>query len=284
MKKRNYFLAIGAGIAILILFFAIFFSIYKEKEINDEGFGSDYIEENVTANSYKLANDCPESSMVGISISGDEIVNLYMKIARLEAELAACEETKGVKPKSPAPRTQKQKSATTTETRKAVETNTAVASKTSSSRVSSPNIVTSQYQGVISGDFGMTFDGDGKLFYYVKNEETGPLNQIRDRNNTETHLNGKFGVLGVQVGDYLIYKTKSTVTVDMLNRSYNPDDNDDPGKFAIYIGDHNQYNYDMWLPHEFVKMNESLAQFPGIEANEQGGFNYRVKINFTSKN
>lgn len=285
MKNKNFFLII-AGIIIFVIAALLLWNSLKEKpeyvepksdieQMVSDDQGSDAV---INESNEKY----PEETKVSITVTGDEVVNLYAEIARLEAELAACME--GKEPKSSVattPARTTRKSITKRQAPSKSETSTSTTSAGESSRISNPNIAISQYEGVIAGDFGATFDGDGKLFYYVKNLQSPDPNaasliNIKNRNTTETHLNGKFGVLGTQVGDYLIFKTGTVVTVDRLEG--------EPLKFAIYIGDYLYgTKYDMWLPHEFVKLNESLATSPGIQANDEGGFAYVTKINYKAR-
>lgn len=224
-------------------------------------------------------DECPDRAKLTFSITGEEVINLYAEISRLEAELQACRDTKGLQPDKP-------KSQSRPKPEKATRANTSTTtasttSTTSKGSINTPNIAINSFEGVISGDFGVTFDNESKLFYYVKNiikgasEKDASLDNIKNRDSNETHLNGEFGVLGIQVGEYLIFPTSTVVTTAMIN--------DGLYKFAIYIGDHSTYKYDMWLPHEFVKLNKSLANSNGITANESGGFQYEASINYKAK-
>jgi len=222
-------------------------------------------------------DECPDRAKLTFSITGEEVINLYAEISRLEAELQACRNTKGLQPDKP-------KSQSRPKPEKATRANTSTTSTTSTTSkgsINTPNIAINSFEGVISGDFGVTFDSESKLFYYVKNiikgasEKDASLDNIKNRDSNETHLNGEFGVLGIQVGEYLIFPTSTVVTTAMIN--------DGLYKFAIYIGDHSTYKYDMWLPHEFVKLNKSLANSNGITANESGGFQYEASINYKAK-
>lgn len=280
MKNKNFFLII-AGIVILVIVALFFWNSSKETPEYVEPNGIEQMVSDDQGSDAVIINgpneECPEETKVSITVTGEEIVNLYAEIARLEAELAACME--GKEPKSSAAttptRTTKKSVTKRQQAPSKSETSSSTTSAGESSRVSSPNIAISKYEGVISGDFGRSFDEEGKIFYYVKNANTeAKLSNIQGRNTTETHLNGEFGVLGVQIDDYLIYKTNNIQTVDKL---------DETVQFAIYIGNHIQYNYTMWLPHEFVKLNKSLATSPGIISNDEGGFAYVTQTNYKAR-
>lgn len=215
--------------------------------------------------------------IIGIHISGEEIIYLHETVARLEAELAACtgkepkeEEVKKTTSSTAGRQSAVKKQTTVTPPKKEEKTVTTTTSP-SSSQITDNQIAISQYAGEIVGDFGVTFDGESKLFFYVKESL---LNSVDNRNTADSYLNGKTGAKGQIVGDYVLYKTNQTVLSNMLNNTW---------KYAIYVGDHTQYGYDMWLPHELVKLNSSLAENQNIEANSMGGYHFLSKINYKSK-
>jgi hypothetical protein len=270
-KNIKYFL-IGVAILIGLVITANYFGFFNEKPILPQSEPSR--SEETGNNSNLLSGDCDTEKVIGIKISGEEVVDLYKTIARLEAQLAACEgglQKDEAKPAATATagRSAAPKPAPTPAPKPAPTPAPTPAPE--SSHTANPQIAVNQYVGEIIGDFGVTFDGDSKLFFYVKESL---LKSVANRSLTDSYLNGKTGAKGQIIGDYVLYKTDQTVLSNMLNNEW---------KYAIYIGDHAQYSYDMWLPHELVKLNSSLSENQNIKPNSMGGYEFLSKINYKSK-
>ena len=132
-------------------------------------------------------------------------------------------------------------------------------------------IATNQYVGDVIGDGGCSFDENSKLFFYVK---TSLLNSIKDRGQNWSSLNSESGPKGEEVGEYTYYRTPILILNDMLDKDWT---------WSAYVGRHTQYNYDMWLWHELVKLNANLKNDPQIQDNGQSGYHFISKINYHSK-
>lgn len=277
--KKNWIWAVIALIAMTL--FAIWLLERQQNDVRPQA-------EPSKAEAEILLNNCETEKIVGLSISGEEMIRLYEVVARLEAELNACRQKEVYQKKTdllPADETTtitsgRSAAVSTTSTRTAPSEPTTITPKreevistpaTRESSLSAPEVVTSQYVGEIAGDFGVTFDDKAKLFFYLK---ASLLDRISNRNTSDSRLNSPSGPKGQLVGEYFIYKTDQTVTNEMLNE----------WKWAIYIGNHTQYGYDMWVPHELVKLNASLANNNvDVEANSIGGYHFNSKVNYKRK-
>jgi hypothetical protein len=279
MKKYNNWIWM-----IIILIALVLFGIWIfENKEGPEPKAEPVIQMELPADSHEqtevFLENCETEKIVGLHISGEEVIRLYETIARLEAQLAACEEGKSeavvtkVEQKQSSGRSAAKVSVQKKSTAPAqkAERSRSITEPESSSHSSNPQIAVNQYVGEIIGDFGVTFDGNSKLFFYVKKSL---LDQIGERNISDSYLNSKSGAKGQVVGTYVLYKTDQTVLNNMLDNTW---------QWAAYIGDHNQYNYDMWLPHELVKLNASLAGNGDIKANSMGGYHFLSKMNYKSK-
>jgi hypothetical protein len=129
-----------------------------------------------------------------------------------------------------------------------------------------PELATSKYKGVISGDWGMTINQDSRLVYYHSNKLTG----IPSRNPSMLRLNSATGVEGVLSGEYIIYTTNEIVTLSNIKLVR---------VWAIYLGEHELYSYPMYLPHEWQKLDGNIVNNSTVFANDDGGFNFRTSLN-----
>lgn len=274
MKSKGNWIVLITAVILIFLFGAWFFEDRNDVEPTAEPRIELADDNNDNEVSTVFAEECDTDKIVGLSISGEELIRLYETIARLEAELAACEgnETKVTEVTKPiAGRSAAKVSKKTAAPAQKTERTSSVTAAPESSYSSNPQIAVNQYVGEIIGDFGVTFDGESKLFFYIKKQL---LDEVSDRNISDSYLNGKTGVKGQVIGEYVIYKTDQTVLNNMLDNTW---------QYAIYIGDHTQYGYDMWLPHELVKLNASLSKNGGIKANDMSGFHFLSKINHKSR-
>lgn len=266
--RRNYYFLL-AGIIILAIMFFLFLNPRKR------------MIEYVAPNNIELQITESNDSKLSFNISGDEVINLYAQVARLQAELNACR-GKDVVVATTATTVRNTTKRPTSNVTRAHSTEVAASNNESivtnvphaeSSRITSSNITISQYSGVVVGDHGVTFDENNRMFYYVRKSL---YDKISNHTQVTPSLNGKDGAKAEIFGDYLFFKTDDIVTVSMLETSW---------KYAFYIGDFlgPGDNYDMWLPHELVKLNEGLKNNRGIYPNKSGGYFYESKINFESK-
>jgi hypothetical protein len=283
MKTKNW---IFGTIAVLVILLIAYYAVTQKQELTPVSEPTVVLQQSQSqSQGYDQSNESSQSSLetqtlVGLVINGEEYMQLRETVARLQAQLEACEGTSEVK-KEQKTKAQSQgreskiiKNETQTKPKPDVNSSTTTSTGSNvSSQSTDPQIAVTKYSGRIIGDFGVTFDSDSKLFYYVKKSLLDDVGET-NRTITGSHLNGKTGAQGQVVGDYILYKTSRTVLVNMLNNTW---------KWAIYIGDHTQYGYDMWMPHELVKLTPELASRPDIEANGEGGFSFLLKMNYTSK-
>lgn len=196
-----------------------------------------------------VTDECDEEyssgSVVGLAITGEDLIALYQENARLRAELDAC---LGIGP---------QKTKTTTDnrttTRRSKATKEPVASserksstvtegsRATSSNVTGANLAITRYKGVISGDVCITFDENSYLIYCISKSI---LDNIPGLSFANPNVNNEFRDVYESNGYYI---ATSNIIVDvnmLLNKiSYN---------FAWYAGGHDN-GYEIWLPHELYK-------------------------------
>ncbi len=134
----------------------------------------------------------------------------------------------------------------------------------------SQNLASSQYKGVISGDWGMTIDEQSRLVYYCKNN----LHQRDNLDRNTVHLNGEDGTPGEVVGDYYIFKTN--IVVDLTNINI-------VRTWAVFIGYNTQDGWDKWIPYEWVtRVDPSLGNNPKIIA-ANNGYHFRTELSLQKK-
>lgn len=259
-------------LAIIIFLFLAFWWAYNRNKATDK---NDTKVADTTAVTDSAANNAatyPSGSVVGISITGAELIALYQENAKLKAELEACQGNKPVakqkagkipddsdkgkqktdKPEQPKPDNNQKREL--------------------HSRQTNPKLATLEYEGDIIGDAGVTFNKDGYLCFYIKESLE---KSIGNRTQTTSNLNGPSGAEGKAVGGYIVYTTSIVVMTDMLDNEW---------KWTAFLGYHTQYNFDMWLFHELIKLdNNNLKNNPEIQPNDSGGYHFVGKINYHSK-
>ncbi|PKM88975.1 hypothetical protein CVU83_00845 [Candidatus Falkowbacteria bacterium HGW-Falkowbacteria-2] len=257
------------GIALLVILLFIFWNPLK-KWIK----GEKSVTETETTTTTTV--ECDETSRVTIFMTGEEIRALIEDNSRLEAErdqlrerLDDCLGNK--KPKSTTTTKKKTTTKTTAPQKSTSERTQTQTPKATHSRETSPNLATNQYEGQILGDYGSTFDENSYLLFYIK---ASLLKDVKNRSTSEVRLNSKTGPVGVQHGEYIIFTTRIIILTDMI---------DNPWNFALYIGDHVQYGFDMWAPHELVKLNTELESDPQIAPNDAGGYHFVTYVNYRMK-
>ncbi|MDP3837070.1 MAG: hypothetical protein Q8Q67_03135 [bacterium] len=184
----------------------------------------------------------PTGSVVGLAITGEELIALLQDNARLRAELDAC---LGIGPKKAATTTRTttrstKKSAPTssskTETRESVPAHSAT-----SSNVTGANLAISRYKGVMSGDVCVTFDDNSMLIYCINKKI---LDGIPGLSSPNPNVNNEFRNV-YEYNGYYIATSNIIVDVNMLL-------NQMTFSFAWYAGGHDN-GYGIWLPHELYK-------------------------------
>lgn len=267
---------LGVILAILIFLFFAFWWAYDRNKATDN---ADTKVADTTVND-KTAN-CPTESVVGIAITGAGLIELYQENARLKAENASLkaqlEDCLGGK--KPVANVAKQKTGKKNDNTgnqnskdKQGTDESSGSNKDKSSRHVNPNLVINEYEGDIVGDAGVSFNRDGYLCFYIKKSLE---KSIENRTQSTSNLNGPSGAQGELVGEYIIYTTSILVMRDMLDNEW---------KWTAFLGYHTQYNFDMWLFHELIKLdNNDLKSNSQIQPNDSGGYHFVGKINYHTK-
>lgn len=270
---------LGVILAILIFLFFAFWWAYDRNKATDNA------DTKVADTTVNDTGNCPTKSVVGIAITGAELVALYQENAQLKAENASLKAQLedclgGKKPAATTTRTNTRSSTTKKSTTPDADQSTSRNSntgKSSASRSDNPEIAVNQYESDRIGDVGNDFDHDGYLVYYFKADL---LKGIKDRDDSEVMLEvGGESIVGILRGNYYEFKTSTLILVNMLDNEW---------RWAVYLGKHKQYNYKMYLPHEAVKLNSALENHPNIRRNGvfwEGveGWEFVTRINYHTK-
>lgn len=272
---------IGVVLAIIFLLFAFWWAYNRNKATNTNTDTNTGIADTTVNN--KTAN-CPTESVVGIAITGAELVALYQENAQIKAENAGLkaqlEDCMGSKKPAATTRTTRSSANTKKSAAPADDQSTSRksdAGRSSASRSDNPEIAVNQYESDRIGDVGNDFDQDGYLVYYFKADL---LKGIKDRDDSGVMVDvGGESITGVLRGNYYEFKTSKLILVNMLDNEW---------RWAVYLGKHKQYNYQMYLPHEAVKLNSALENHPNIRRNGvfwEGveGWEFVTRINYHTK-
>ena len=92
-----------------------------------------------------------------------------------------------------------------------------------------------------TGDNGIFYD-NGNMVYYIALSELEP---IKARDRVECHLNSTNGVLGEVEGNYMVFRTPYKYSSPSVI------------EWAVFLGYNTQYGFDMWYPHEAVKVGNT---------------------------
>ncbi len=273
---------IGVVLAIIIfLLFAFWWAYNRNKATNTN---TDTRIADTTVNN-KTAN-CPTESVVGIAITGAELVALYQENAQIKAENAGLkaqlEDCMGSK--KPATTNTRKNTRGSGNTKKSTapaedksESRKSDAGKSSASYSDNPQIAVNQYESDRIGDVGNDFDANGYLCYYFKADL---LKGIKDRDTREVmiEVDGQT-ITGSLKGNYYEFQTSTPVLVNMLDNEW---------RWAVYLGQHTRYHFGMYLPHEAVKLNSALENHPNIRRNgvfNEGveGWEFVTRINYRTR-
>lgn len=300
MKKGNYWVLTIISIIVIILF-AIWFFGNRKSNIEPTAEPSlELVADNneASTSSTVLNEDCDTYKIVGLSISGEELIRLYETIARLEAELAACEDDRdqGEKVKKPTePRQSGGRTAKTTEKpvkEKSSDTGNQQSETASSSSITGEELAISKYKGKKDSDICITFDENSFLIYCMKKTviDGGDGNsKIDGLISKSLNVNNQYREI-YEEDEYYVARSNVKVDINMLlnKASFN---------FAWHVGTHAN-GYSIWLPHEAYKeminpyypdnfnspeLVKKLAPY-NIRPNQNKGYEYYgLTINYKSK-
>jgi len=152
----------------------------------------------------------------------------------------------------------------------------------SPSRTENNGLCGDQYMGVYEGGHGVTINDESKLVYFISNEELGagegkmtlssPLLNGQDPNREFYWDNQK---------KLWIYESDVIITINRLLSAQ-------PIIWCVYIGEHQQWGYPMFLPHEIVKTSSAsaktaLANGQVLQHQNDVGCDYASKIQFQKR-
>lgn len=273
-QRKKMLRTLGVILAILIFLFFAFWWAYNRNKATDKNADTKVADTTIVSDK----TNCPTESVVGIAITGAGLIELYQENARLKAENASLKAQLedclgGKKPAA------KQKTGKKTDNNgnpnskdKQGTDESSGGNKDKSSRHVNPNLVINEYEGDIVGDAGVSFNKDGYLCFYIKKSLE---KSIENRTQSTSNLNGPSGAQGELVGEYIIYTTSILVMRDMLDNEW---------KWTAFLGYHTQYNFDMWLFHELIKLDDNdLKSNSQIQPNDSGGYHFVGKINYHTK-
>ncbi len=282
-KAKKNLRTIGVVLAIIIFLLFAFWWAYNRNKATNTNTDTNTRIADTTVNE-KTAN-CPTESVVGIAITGAELVALYQENAQIKAENAGLKAQledclNGKKPATTTTRTNTRSSTTKKSTAPAEdksESRSSDAGKSSASYSDNPEIAVNQYESERIGDVGNDFDANGHLCYYFKADL---LKGIKDRDTREVmiEVDGQT-ITGSLKGNYYEFQTSTPVLVNMLDNEW---------RWAVYLGQHTRYHFGMYLPHEAVKLNSALENHPNIRRNgvfNEGveGWEFVTRINYRTR-
>lgn len=283
---------LGVVLAIALLVF-FFFSlkgcdnIKKSKTVTTKSDSATIAQNNMKSD----LNDCYEySKIMGDSLrwTRDELCTAYANIQILQdsieqLNLLLDDCLKGKKKPST-------KKATVRSTPK--QTYTPVAQKqekvrayvpaTSPGQTENTGLSGDKYIGVFNGSHGVTINEESMLVYFISNEELnageGKLcisaPQLNGQNSNQEFYWDASKKLW-------IYESHTIITIARLLNSQ-------PIIWSVYIGNHSQWSYAMFVPHEIVKTGSSSARSAMsngeiVQHQNDEGVDYHSKIQYRKK-
>jgi|GEM_PF-1787601 len=152
----------------------------------------------------------------------------------------------------------------------------------SPSRTENNGLCGDQYTGVYDGAYGVTINDESMLVYFISNEElsagegkmtiSAPLLNGQDPSKEFYWDNQK---------KLWIYESNTIITINRLLSNQ-------PIIWCAYIGEHQQWGYPMFLPHEIVKTGSAsaktaLANGQVLQHQNDVGCDFASKIQFKKR-
>ncbi len=150
------------------------------------------------------------------------------------------------------------------------------------SRTENTGLCGDQYVGIFNGSHGVTINEDSQLVYFISNEE---LNAGEGKMTLAApQLNGKNS--GKEFywdasRKLWVYESNTIITIARLLGGQ-------PIVWCVYLGDHQQWGYPMFTPHEIVKTGSSsvrsaMTKGEVVQHSQDEGCDYHSLIQFKKK-
>ncbi len=152
----------------------------------------------------------------------------------------------------------------------------------SPSRTENTGLCGDQYTGVYNGSHGTTINEESKLVYFISNEELnageGKMTLVAPQLNGKNSGKEFYWDAGKKLW---VYESNTIITIARLLGGQ-------PIVWCAYIGDHQQWGYPMFIPHEIVKtgsqsVRSAMAKGEVAQHTQDEGCDYHSLIQFKKK-